>query len=230
MKTNNYDLFSFMPNNRGINNSFVNRLITSIKKIGYIESKPITVDSNLTIIDGQHRFHACKKMGIPVFYEISENIDKNSAIISLNSTQNIWRLKEYVDYHASNGLQCYKELQDFENKYKLGISNSIVICHRTGASVQIRKGIEFILNEQRHDVAIFINKAFNNIPFAKSKHFIDAVTILHKKTTDKNVRKIMNNILAISKQVDAYSYLIVFENMLNKHVQKEENKVYLRQN
>ena len=66
--TTNYDLFSFMPGNRDIAKK--NMLVKSIEKIDLTEYKPIIVNENYVIIDGQHRFMACKELEKPIYYII----------------------------------------------------------------------------------------------------------------------------------------------------------------
>ena len=86
MKTKNYEMFEYMDSNRKINAGLVERLVKSIKEIGYIESRPIIVNEDMVVIDGQHRLEACKRLGIPVIYQVS-NVDMSKAMIALNTNQ-----------------------------------------------------------------------------------------------------------------------------------------------
>ena len=56
-KTTNYSIFSFLQGNRSVSKK--NSLVKSIQKIDLTMYKPILVDSEFRIIDGQHRFFAC---------------------------------------------------------------------------------------------------------------------------------------------------------------------------
>lgn len=74
--TKNYDMFEFITANRSINRSHVNKLKKSLSEYGFLSSQPITVSNDMKIIDGQHRFIACKEMGIPINYQVVD-IKKN---------------------------------------------------------------------------------------------------------------------------------------------------------
>ena len=67
-KTNNYDIFKLMPNNRNVNLTHVGRLKLSFKEMYLIS--PIIVNSRMEIIDGQHRLHAAKELNLPIYYII----------------------------------------------------------------------------------------------------------------------------------------------------------------
>ena len=72
MKTTNYDMFKFMEGNRQTNSSNLNQIIESMKEKQLII--PITVNEKFEIIDGQHRFKACKYLGLPVYFIIEKGV------------------------------------------------------------------------------------------------------------------------------------------------------------
>tara|TARA_B100000809_G_C15016290_1_gene486796 strand:- start:8 stop:814 length:807 start_codon:yes stop_codon:yes gene_type:complete len=87
-KTNDYGKFSFVYFNRDINTTNLKGLIAENKKLFQMHLFPIIVDTDYKILDGQHRFIACKKNNWPVFFVTSEEdnkIDSYEQIRSVNS-------------------------------------------------------------------------------------------------------------------------------------------------
>ena len=67
--TDKYDLF-LIDGNRGIESAKLKKLFENIKKHGLI--KPISVNRNYFILDGQHRCLTCKNLETSVKYTISD--------------------------------------------------------------------------------------------------------------------------------------------------------------
>jgi len=227
MKTTNYSIFSYFPDNRKITGSKIKRLINSINKIGYIEGMAILVDEQFRVIDGQHRLEACKMLNIPVPYVIDDSkIDYHDKMILLNSNQDVWRLQDYVKTWAMRGIECYNELIEFENKYHFGTSNNIIIVSgiRLNAS-KIRKGEVFEVNKQRDEIANFMLQSKKYLPFYKVKNYVLAVVILHKKADKQAIDKLLKHIISIREQPQVSYYLTSFENIINKY--KKTNDKYI---
>lgn len=223
-KTSNYDQFQILESNRKINGGLVARLKDSIHKIGYIESKPILVTKNMEIIDGQHRFYACKELKLPVVFSINNSeSDINEIVTGLNSTQLIWRLSDYIEHYAKLGVKYHKTVLDFEQKHHYGISCSITICSNVIGTFakEIRAGKNLSLYPNRDDVAIFVNSC-RNLAFYKSAHFVRAVCVLFRKTNEVQREKLLKNILLVTQQASSLIYLKIFENIINKNM--DQNK------
>lgn len=109
VSTTNYDKFKIVQGNRSIKQANVSRLMKSFEKTkGMSMSKPIIVDKNYNIIDGQHRLVACKKMDIPVHYIITD--EKRDKIPVYNSCQEKWNMEDYARYFAGEGNKNYERL------------------------------------------------------------------------------------------------------------------------
>ena len=98
--TKNYEQFSFIKGNRIIKTSHLNKIIGSMEK-KYIPN-PIIVNENYEILDGQHRFEAVKKLGLPLYYMVTDgwNLDD---VRTANIIVKGW---SYGDY-----IHSYKELE-----------------------------------------------------------------------------------------------------------------------
>lgn len=94
--------------NRDIVPQQVERLKESIRKYGYLEGMPIVVDEDGFIIDGQHRYMACKELKIepPIIQAASFDI-----VPIINSTQLKWTMKDFVKYFAEKGYAHYVVLR-----------------------------------------------------------------------------------------------------------------------
>lgn len=90
--------------NRSIKQNHVERLERVIKKNGYCAGRPILVDQDGLIVDGQHRYLACKHLGIEAPIEQVDNFD---LVATLNSTQLNWSLRDYVNFYAVKGIADY---------------------------------------------------------------------------------------------------------------------------
>ena len=77
---------------------------------------PIMVDADMRIIDGQHRFYACKELGLPIYYVVKNDVDPEQAMITLNQTSKKWEMMDWLRYRANKNGGCYKMLLDLYNK------------------------------------------------------------------------------------------------------------------
>jgi hypothetical protein len=228
MKTKDYELFSFMSSNRGIKEKLVLKLMNSIKAIGYVSARPIIVSKDMIVIDGQHRLEACKRLHLPIYYEVSD-VDVQESMVLLNATQQIWDRGEYIKSWAEQGIECYKILKKFQDKYNLGWTNSIYIImgynHNSGRD--IRSGATFKINTDSDKIASFLFRASEFIGFWKTGAFVAAVVSLFKRAAPDQIEKVMGKILIIRQQHSTGNYLAIFENIINKHIRTESEKISL---
>lgn len=86
-ETKEYDRFSFLTANRPVDYNHVNKIKKSLQEYGFLDSQPITVNNEMQIIDGQHRFVACKEMGLPIKFVQVQPKRIDNILVSLNTTQ-----------------------------------------------------------------------------------------------------------------------------------------------
>lgn len=115
-KTDNYEMFKFKDENREINfnkvSSLKSRLINDGRQI-----IPIICNSQMEIMDGQHRFKALKELGWPIMYYIDDSVSSHD-LISINNSQRNWGLNDFIHYHASLGNGTFKELENIIKTYE----------------------------------------------------------------------------------------------------------------
>lgn len=226
--TTNYDKFNFIKFNRKLNEGLVKRLMSSIKEIGYVTGKPVIVDKDMNIIDGQHRFEACKRLKLPIYYTV-EKADVQKAMMNLNAQQSNWQTKDYISSYAESGLKCYADLLNFDQLYGLGISNSLEIFfeHLDRGSIinALRKGKIFKVNTQASEIARFITDC-NLVPYYKSAYFVRAVTRVYKKATKAQLEKLKAGIVSLPQQATAAAYIASFENIVNRGLMAKNRVSY----
>lgn len=99
--TMDYDVFTFIEGNRELDH--VKAVKESIEKVGFLWV-PILVNEKFEIIEGQHRFTACKELGLPVIYIIQPNIGMKE-VQALNTCAKRWTIKNHIHAYASGEMK-----------------------------------------------------------------------------------------------------------------------------
>lgn len=151
--TTDYDQFIFKDENRKIKNDHLKDIIESIKTCNLLHMRPITVNENLEIMDGQHRFIAARTLNLPIFYKIEEGIESNQMLI-LNLSKS-WNNGDYLNYYIQKGNQEYVKLQEFikSQQLKLNVALNLVMGNSHASRKNFREG-KFILNQEFTDVQL----------------------------------------------------------------------------
>lgn len=110
-----YGQFSRLQGNRPLVEKHVLALVHSIEAVGNLTSKmPVQVNKDLEILDGQHRLEACRRLGLPIYYEIIDNMTI-AEVRTINRQRRNWTWQDYGYSYAAGGLQSY---QDFMQLYE----------------------------------------------------------------------------------------------------------------
>lgn len=199
MKTKEYNKFKFAEANRKLKTKSNQHLVESMQKFGFISGRPILITKDFVVIDGQNRLKVAKELGIEVHYEFIEG-DHIEKMIALNSSQSNWSLQNYIESFSTQNIDCYRKLVKFEEKYKLGMTNSISICISNLLKPKgIREGKIFVFNPLANEIAEFILDCKNLIPYYKEKEFIRSIVVLFKKTTEAQREKTATPSISISQ-------------------------------
>lgn len=110
--TSDYTQFDFNEFNRSVDSAHVNKLKRNIEHVGLVH--PIIVDAGGGIIDGQHRFHACRELGIPIKYIVQERLSMSN-VVELNNMSKAWSTLDKVQSYAAQGNEDYIKLLRFYN-------------------------------------------------------------------------------------------------------------------
>ncbi len=119
-ETNDYSKFTILKGNRTPNDVHVQRLVKSFEK-KYLMS-PMLVNEHYQIIDGQHRYLACKQLGLPLRYIMVPGYGLTDVQI-LNSNSSNWNKYDYLQGYCDLGVQPYMQMKKFMQSYPdLGIA------------------------------------------------------------------------------------------------------------
>jgi hypothetical protein len=138
-ETKDYSMFTILKGNRAPNDLHVQRLVKSFEK-KYLMS-PMLVNEHYQIIDGQHRYLACKKLGLPLRY-IMVNGYGLSDVQILNSNSSNWNKYDYLQGYCDLGAPAYIEMKKFMQSFPdLGIAASEQILTNTVGGVNNRNNL-----------------------------------------------------------------------------------------
>lgn len=179
--SNQYDKFILSELNR-IPGHY-HKVRDSIKENDYTKYQPILVNSKMEIVDGQNRFLACKELGLPVHFIVSDEI-KIFAAADINRASKNWTAMDYAIHYAKRGREPYIKLLDLCAKYNQKLS--IVQCFgkMTGSNRSHTENVKSGQFQFREDVDIedFLSHMQDFEPyysFAKKGKFVKAVLKLY---------------------------------------------------
>lgn len=135
-QTRDYSQFKFSKANRkSLNEGHIDKLVRSMRLNGYMHAFPIIVTPDLLVVDGQHRFNACRRLKLPIFYVV-QNKKIENILPLINNTQLKWNIVDWINYYAQNGNENYILFQSFCTKYSLSPNSGIIILFKgmTGGS------------------------------------------------------------------------------------------------
>lgn len=116
-----YEPFEKIVGNRKLNEQKMDRIIREVKSGNdMLKYYPIQVSESgdrLRIIDGQHRFAICKKLGLPIYYIVVKEEKSMADIAKINSNVEKWKATDFIECYIANGSADYRLLKDFMNKY-----------------------------------------------------------------------------------------------------------------
>ena len=226
LSTTNYDMFKFRDDNREkIDHAHVKRIANSIKSKNMLDLKPIVINSQYEIIDGQHRCLAAKQLNVPIYYTIQKDIKVEDIV--LLQMQKQWRMADFVNFYAKNGKPEYIKLAEFCKKHELNVSVGIALVSGNGSHVfeKIRQGefsfIDAAYAQELEDAQNIVDIIKNNggyITYLKSTKFWKALINIVKHP-DYNHRKMIDNlrmhIMKVGVRATGSAYIEMFLSIHN---------------
>ncbi len=128
--TREYNQFKILKGNRTLNEKKIGKIINEINSgFNMLPYCPIIVDTEMNIIDGQHRFEVAKRIDSNIFYTIA---DKTSLyhIAKLNTNTERWSSKDFINCYSELGIEDYKTLDSFLRKYGMPKTASINLLEK----------------------------------------------------------------------------------------------------
>lgn len=126
--TSEYAQFQTLDGNRAINELHLKRLVASMRTT-YLLS-PIVVNERKEIIDGQHRYHAAKSLGLPINYIVVNGYGLREVQI-LNANSKNWTANDYLEGYCDLGYEDYLTYRTFKMKYGFGHNECMAMLSGT---------------------------------------------------------------------------------------------------
>ena len=157
--TTDYNKFSeVLVGNRGVIESNVKKLVASMSDNQLASIAIVNKDNQ--IVDGQHRYAACRELGLPFYYIQMPNYGIEEVHV-LNTNMKNWSNDDFVRQFAerySDGEKIfsdYFELVKFMDKEHLTLSQALIILERgrKSGSESLRNGTFKIIatQEERYE-------------------------------------------------------------------------------
>jgi len=160
--TINYSMFGHIGGNRNLDPSNLNKIKQSISK-KHIKTNAVIciLDTSdpiepLKMVDGQHRFEACKELNIPVSYVIDTSLTMASIlndITLLNTASKEWDVSDFMNSEAQKGNQNYvlyeriytsfKNIFDHESLFFILNSDDNRTCQKISYPIFKDGGLQF---------------------------------------------------------------------------------------
>jgi hypothetical protein len=157
--TKNYSLFTFLNGNREINLVNLRKIKNSLSQKQILESAIIVGEGKnglFIIIEGQHRFIACKELNLPVSFIIREDFNEDvhekslNDILLLSTASTNWDVNNFLGSNIVRGSKPYMiygkiyETFNFEHEILFHILNKRL---KTKLNHQIFKAGELNIDE-----------------------------------------------------------------------------------
>ena len=220
MVTENYDMFKKIGGNRKINKANYAKIVKSMKEEQLII--PIVVNERYEIIDGQHRYTACKDLGKPIYFYMVRGYGLEQ-VKRANIASSNWKKENYLDMFVAEGNEIYKEFEEIKERYDLNISNLLKIFAIVQEKQSARVGYEFengtFTLDGKMEVLRFLTalEDFNFFKFYKSNNFLIAFTRLYFKSEydhDKMKTKLITHRNSLEKRSTSDEYLVLLCNRI----------------
>jgi len=219
IKTTDYDIFKFREDNReAINTSHVKRLAESIKSRNLLELRPICVNADMEIIDGQHRLLAAKSLGVAIYYKQEKTLEAKDIII-MNVSQP-WGQSDYLNYYCKNNYVEYIKLKEFMKKQNISlkIALNITMGQKRDGYIKYKMG-EYKFNEE--DFSNSLEICWNTIDYIKRMNGYSLYT---------HSARFWNALLIMIRHVnfDAQKWLDNLKRMVERFTAKAKKEDYLK--
>jgi ParB/Sulfiredoxin domain len=210
LRTKDTSIFKRHDKNRPIDEPNLRKIMASMKACNLLEFRPILVDQDMHVIDGQHRLEAAKQLGLEVFYQVDTSANSEN-IILLNANVKPWKIDDYVNFYIQSGNVDYIEFKKFADKNGITLfdlycftgaksgkgSNKLRIGKCPKLTPEIKTLVEMTLAAYREIIRVMEQYHLHATKFTKSPKLRAAIfSILRRegfylpKLLDKLVKKI----------------------------------------
>lgn len=231
METDQYSWFNFDNRNRPINEDRVEHFIKEFNRGNYFMHEfPAIVNDNWTVLDGQHRYVACTRTGMPFMFRLSNTLTMENVVDV--QARAAWSTDDYIHSFVKQGNQNYIILSRFMARYKMTASVAVKLLNGPGTSLHecgFYKGTYKVKHEETgHRVAKIILDVLSMTPKIKmATSFAKAMVklVAHKEYNHKRMLSQLAKYPGLlMRQVNVNAQIENFEEVYNYHL-TVKNKV-----
>lgn len=234
-KTKNYSLFKSIPGNRAIKPSNLSALKRAMAEKNMLEYRPVLVNENMEVVDGQHRLEAAQSINDFVYYIVAHGLGLKE-VQTLNSISKNWTLMDYIDSYCERGYKDYLYLKKFIEVYDIPVSVSIYLVGGWNRGSGIDADHTHLFKNGKFQ-AKFKDRAVKTGEFLKSiaskethyrsRTFIFTIRdiIVNKECDEKRLLRVLDK--GISKSLTKAEYLQKIQDAYNKRLSKAKKKLFV---
>lgn len=221
--TEDYTMFQRLKGNRDILPTHVRELIAAFSEKPQLrQAKPVLLNENHEMIDGQHSFTAARNMGLPIFFQIIPGLTIQDARL-INAYQRTWSLLDFTRSYAETGVKEYQMMLELLQDYPISVymMSAFVKGSRTGGKDAVNFKLGKLITrpkeeaiadlEKLEDFSVY-NKHWNKESFA--------LAVWQMMNTDgydhTRMMKLMGEHGQLEKRGQSNSYLRDLEDIYNK--------------
>lgn len=149
LMTTDYGMFKFREDNRKeVDQRHVKKLMFSIASKNLLDMRPISVNGDFEIIDGQHRLMAARALNVPIYYIIEKRLESQDII--LMNVVKTWTMSDYLNYYVKNGNIHYQKLNDFciKNNISLKVAMTLTMGNSMVKKNNFKEGTyEYVIDD-----------------------------------------------------------------------------------
>jgi hypothetical protein len=86
---------------------------------------PIVVNEKMFIVDGQHRFEACRRLGLPIHYLVQRGAQAQDIIPVQNSKK--WGLDDFIHFYVAENNLEYIYFAEFRERFSITMFQAMLI-------------------------------------------------------------------------------------------------------
>lgn len=229
-----YDKFKFVHGNRPVDERHVKKLVNSMKE-NYIPT-PIIINKKNEIVDGQHRYLACKQLGLDVYYYRNEiNL---TGLRQINQHSKNWTLDDFLDSYVqlenrTDKVGPYTIFKHFKKttRFPNAVCLMMLTDNRGAHTEQFKQGLFTIPSGQYETAqkqAKMIIESGNYYQGYKRRSYVVAMLVLFKDPEfkfKKFIKKLEMNRSKLFHCTNTEDYLDAIEKLYSWG---DKNKIRLR--
>lgn len=239
--TNAYHMFKIdQQRNRPVDMKRVDLLTKSISLENRLSINPIVIDKNYTVLKGQHRLEAAKRLLVPIYYFFSPISVSSLSLARDEAYTKSWVLSDYsslaIERGDSNYIdfdKFYLENREYNNKEILTLSTAIFLCstsYQMKALDTYRSGSYIADNIQNAEYVMRCCRDYYDLlppelsDYPSQKLILSVRLFVNKEGYDHNhmLKKLKQRGVTIRKSPNTAMYLSQFEEIYNKNKRKSE--------